>query len=168
MTNNQSRMYESRFRIKYKSKRLSLSTRLEILKKRHLIKKARRLLQQGIETPSPASLQDDCEDVISIEVLAQILEDTRNYQTNINEELKRKHSLIDNQTTQPELIFSECNNKVAQDEKDEDNTDDNIKNNSDTEINNYDSDNFEVESEEEDDIAERKCLVGESPVMVEI
>ena len=78
MSNNQSKLQITRFG--FNKRKLSLSTRIEILKKQHLIRKAKRLLRLGIQTPSPASIQDDCEKEVGIEILAEILETKRNYE----------------------------------------------------------------------------------------
>lgn len=78
MSNNQSKLQITRFG--FNKRKLSLSTRIEILKKQYLIRKAKKLLRLGMQTPSPASIQDDCEKEVGIEILAEILETTRNYE----------------------------------------------------------------------------------------
>jgi hypothetical protein len=143
MTNNQSKMSKKRFGLNYNSRKLSVKTRIEIIRKRHLIKKAKKLLQKGIDTPipTPASLQDECESVVSIEVLAEILETTRNYEK--QQTLLEYHPL---KKALPPIASSSDEN--------------------------YDSDEYEPESMSEDsedsEEAEKKCLVDERPELVEI
>ena len=78
MSNNQSKLYHKKFSANIRPRKLSLSTRIEIIKKRHLIKKAKKLLQNNKYTPTPASFKDDCNDTISVEILAEVLDDQRN------------------------------------------------------------------------------------------
>ena len=152
MSNNQSKLSRANFMFKYNPRKLSFKTRIEIIRKRHLVKEARKLLQQGMETPQPASLQDDFEKAISIEVLAEILERNRNY---------------------------EKTQKLIEYTKDDVNVTDSSSSSSDQD--NYESDNFETESLDSDKSIEEKkdilknistdrelLLIGEDPELVEL
>lgn len=158
MSNKLSKFSFGNFRPVYRSRKLSLATRIEILRKRHLIKKAKLLLKKGLEdtiiTPVPASYQDSFEKTINVEVLAELLERTK--------EMKRTQ-LIEYQSFEKKLdkgIFTDS---------DSDNNSDETDNN---EENTYDSDKFEDESESlsDSDIekGEKEPLVSELPEIVNV
>ena len=156
MTNNQSKLSKKRFGFKYNSRKLSFKTRIEIIRKRYLIRRAKQLLRQGMVTPQPASFQDNFEKAISIEVLAEILERNRDYE--------KKQKLLEYTPTQRNISSS---------------TD------SSSESDNYDSDVFESDSDNNDlknkdkDINKKNIienlsterellLIGEDPELVEL
>jgi len=143
MTNNQSKLSKKRGNPRYNFKKLSLKTRIEIIRKRYLIRKAKQLLKQGMETPQPASFQDDCEKTISIEVLAEILERNRNYEK--TEELLKHH--------------------------DDDKSDNSDKYDSDNFESDSDNDDKETSKNTEDTVSpenERNLLVEEVPEIIEL
>jgi len=156
MTNNQSKLSKKRFGFKYNSRKLSFKTRIEIIRKRYLIRRAKQLLRQGMVTPQPASFQDNFEKAISIEVLAEILERNRDYE--------KKQKLLEYTPTQRNISSS---------------TD------SSSESDNYDSDVFESDNDNNDlknkdkDINKKNIienlsterellLIGEDPELVEL
>lgn len=140
MSNNQSKLSRKRFGFKYNSRKLSLKTRIEIIRKNHLIREAKRLLQQGMETPKPSSYQDDYEKTIRIEVLAEILERNTNYE--------KTQKLLEYTPTSANILANDTSSSDSD---------------------NYDSDKFETESLNEDSEDPKKlCLVDESPELVEL
>ncbi len=146
MTNNQSKLSKKSGNPRYNFKKLSLKTRIEIIRKRYLIRKAKQLLNQGMETPQPASFQDDYEKTISIEVLAEILERNRNYEK--TEELLKHH-----------------------DDDKSDNSDKSDKYDSDNFESDSDNDDKETSKNTEDTVSpenERNLLVEEVPEIIEL
>jgi len=158
MTNNQSKLSKKRFGFKYNSRKLSFKTRIEIIRKRYLIRRAKQLLRQGMETPQPASFQDNFEKAISIEVLAEILERNRNYE--------KKQKLLEYTPTQRNISSSTDSSSESDNydsdvfESDNDNNDKDLKNN-DKNINKKNIiENLSTERE--------LLLIGEDPEIVEI
>lgn len=136
MSNNQSKLQRTGFVCN--KRKLSLSTRIEILKKQHLIRKAKRLLRLGMQTPSPASIQDDCEKEVGIEILAEILETSRNYE--------RHTSLL-------EYHPHQNNSKPSSSDSDENYDSDN-----------FETESINEDSEE----TEKLCFVDERPEIIEL
>jgi hypothetical protein len=58
----------------YNPRKLSLGTRLEIRRKKCLIRQAKILVKEGMRTPTPASITDSHESTISLGELEYILE----------------------------------------------------------------------------------------------
>ena len=158
MTNNQSKLSKKRFGFKYNSRKLSFKTRIEIIRKRYLIRRAKQLLRQGMVTPQPASFQDNFEKAISIEVLAEILERNRDYE--------KKQKLLEYTPTQRNISSSTDSSSESDNydsdvfESDSDNNDKDLKNN-DKNINKKNIiENLSTERE--------LLLIGEDPEIVEI
>ena len=158
MTNNQSKLSKKRFGFKYNSRKLSFKTRIEIIRKRYLIRRAKQLLRQGMVTPQPASFQDNFEKAISIEVLAEILERNRNYE--------KKQKVLEYTSTQRNISSSTDSSSESDNydsdvfESDNDNNDKDLKNN-DKNINKKNIiENLSTERE--------LLLIGEDPEIVEI
>lgn len=63
---------------KYKPRRSnrSLATRIEMIKKRKLVRQARQLIKISITTPSPNTYEEECAGAISLHDLTYMLEDT--------------------------------------------------------------------------------------------
>ena len=58
----------------YNPRKLSLGTRLEIRRKKCLIRQAKILVKEGMRTPTPASITDSHESTIMLDDLTHILE----------------------------------------------------------------------------------------------
>ena len=158
MTNNQSKLSKKRFGFKYNSRKLSFKTRIEIIRKRYLIRRAKQLLQQGMDTPQPASFQDNFEKAISIEVLAEILERNRNYEKN--------QKLLEYTSTQRNILSSADSSSESDNydnevfESDNDNNDKDLKNN--------DKDIYKKNIIENLSTETELLLIGEDPEIIEI
>jgi hypothetical protein len=81
MSNKLSKFSANNFEPKHKMRRLSLATRIEVMRKRHLVKKAKQLLENGLNnkpvTPLPASYEESFKRTINMEVLSELMEKTK-------------------------------------------------------------------------------------------
>ena len=152
MSNKLSKFSLMNFKPVYRSRKLSLSTRIEMLRKRHLIKKAKLLLEKGLSnnvTPTPDTYEDCFEKSINVEVLAELLERSKKIETKKMIEYQNPEKKLD------KGIFTDSESDNISDETD-----------------NYDSEKFEEESDyisdSDNEKAEKEPFVSESPELVDV
>lgn len=137
-------------RLVYNSRKLSLATRIEIIRKRYLIREAKKLLNHGLSnksleitsTPRPSTMIEEYnnEETVSFKSLAQILEEKNNH---VKEQTFKANAQSDKDKLSIQINSSNTKSKTLLDESVKQNLD----NTSDTKHDTNDDDIEVVNSE---------------------